>query len=96
MEPVAGNKLKDLRDWVELAHRLDKLKNFSGVDWDLEIGGLTELMLQLHPDNTPCLLFDNIKGYPRGWRVMTNAVAGRGAGSGSVGFTDPSDANRTG
>ena len=86
MEPVAGNKLKDLRDWVELANRLDKLKHLNGVDWDLEIGGLTELMLQLHPDNTPCLLFDNIKGYPPGWRVMTNAVSGRELAAAALGL----------
>ncbi len=86
MEPLAGNKLKDLRDWVDLANHLGKLKHFSGVDWDLEIGGLTELMLQLHPDNTPCLLFDNIKGYPPGWRVMTNAVAGRELAAAALGL----------
>jgi UbiD family decarboxylase len=42
-----------------------------GADWDLEIGGLTELVC--HQARQPhCLLFDEIKDYPHGWRVLTN------------------------
>lgn len=62
----AGN---DLREFVERLERDNDLKVFEGADWNLEIGALTEIGAET---NAPALMFDNIKGYPRGYRVLSN------------------------
>ena len=51
------------------------MKSISGADWNLELGGLTELVWRKKGEDCPALLFDNIKGYPSGYRVMTLGVA---------------------
>ncbi|HWP57794.1 MAG TPA: UbiD family decarboxylase [Candidatus Acidoferrales bacterium] len=63
----------DLRTWLGEVDRLGQLENVSGVHWDLEIGGLSELVLEKLPA-PPALLFDDIPGYPRGWRVLVNML----------------------
>jgi 4-hydroxy-3-polyprenylbenzoate decarboxylase len=64
----------DLREWLRLAAEMGRLQQIDGADWDLEIGGLTE-MLALRSDRQACLLFDRIVGYPPGWRLATNVFA---------------------
>jgi UbiD family decarboxylase len=48
----------------------NQLKQIEGVDVDLEIGALSEVV-GAGPE-APALLFDKIQGYPRGFRVLTN------------------------
>ena len=48
------------------------IRHVEGADPYLEIGGITEVAAA-RPD-CPALLFDAIKGYPRGFRVLTNAT----------------------
>jgi len=48
------------------------LRRIDGADPYLEIGGITEVAAAL-PD-CPALLFDRIKGYPKGLRMLTNAT----------------------
>jgi 4-hydroxy-3-polyprenylbenzoate decarboxylase len=63
---------KDLRGYIDAADRLGELRLVNGADWDLEIGAITEVAARAtHPK---AVLFDNIKGYPKGFRVLTNAV----------------------
>lgn len=59
----------DLRDWLGKVGALGKLREIRGADWDLEIGTATALNLQ--KSAPPVLLFDEIKGYPKGFRVVT-------------------------
>ena len=47
----------------------ENLKVIEGADWDLEIGAITEWQCQ---PNTPLLLFDRIKDYKAGYRVLSN------------------------
>ena len=61
----------DLREWIERADALGHLRHVNGADWDLEIGGLTEMVCH-HVKQPRCLLFDEIPGYPAGWRVLSN------------------------
>jgi 4-hydroxy-3-polyprenylbenzoate decarboxylase len=63
---------KDLRDFIGLVDKLGALRRIEGADPRFEIGGITEVAAGL-PD-CPALLFDNIKGYPRGFRIFTNAT----------------------
>ncbi len=83
---------RDLRDWIRLAQDLGQLQTIDGADWDLEIGGLSEL-LALEPGHHRCLLFDNIKGYQAGWRVVTDVFASKELGAIALGL--PHDQSRS-
>src|SRR5947209_2173327 len=63
---------KDLREFIELVDKLGALRRVEGADPRYEIGGITEVAAG-RPD-CPALLFDAIKGFPRGFRIFTNAV----------------------
>src|SRR3989442_2540022 len=63
---------KDLREFIALVDKLNALRQVAGAVPLFEIGGITEVAAGL-PDG-PALLFDDIKGFPRGFRVFTNAV----------------------
>lgn len=69
---MAGVEFNDLREYIALVEREDRCRRYEGVDWDLEMGAITELQCGV-PDN-PLLLFDDVKGYPRGHRVVSNVV----------------------
>jgi UbiD family decarboxylase len=60
---------EDLRQWLEKAEHMGQLRNIDGLDWDLEIGAASALNAKRK--NCPALLFDNIGGYPPGYRVLT-------------------------
>src|SRR5262249_56570832 len=62
----------DLRTFMEAAAGIGEAKTVDGAHWNLEIGCLTELMAE---QEGPLLLFDNISGYPRGFRIATNVLA---------------------
>src|ERR1700737_2379998 len=63
---------RDLRDFIGLVDKLKALRRIDGADPRFEIGGITEVAAG-RPD-CPALLFDNIKGFPAGFRVFTNAT----------------------
>ena len=58
----------DLRGFLDSLSQKGKLRTVNNADWDLEIGTINELMAERQG---PGLLFDNIKGYPPGFRVAT-------------------------
>ncbi|MBN2074739.1 MAG: UbiD family decarboxylase [Dehalococcoidales bacterium] len=60
----------DLRSWLEEVDKIGELKRIDGAHWDKEIGGISELLAER--DNS-ALLFDQIPGYPEGYRVLSNA-----------------------
>lgn len=62
----------DLRNFISDLEKVNEIKKIDKADWNLEIGVLTELGDER---NLPALLFDNIQGYPAGYRVVTNLVA---------------------
>src|ERR1700752_454202 len=63
---------KDLREYIEAVDRLGELRVVNGADWDLEVGAITEVAARATKPKV--ILFDNIHGYPKGFRVVTNAV----------------------
>src|ERR671918_1764860 len=65
---MSGNPL-DLRPWLAEVEKLGELREVRGADWNLELGAISELNVK--KDAPPALLFDEIKGYPRGFRVLT-------------------------
>jgi UbiD family decarboxylase len=65
---MSGNPL-DLRPWLAEVEKLGELRVVEGADWNLELGAISELNVK--KDVPPALLFDRIRGYPRGFRVLT-------------------------
>src|ERR1041384_2800444 len=66
---------QDLRDWIQIAEEMGELKTLKGCDWNLEIGAITELVA--HKEDGPAVLFEDIKGYPAGYRVLSNSLSSR-------------------
>lgn len=59
----------DMRSFLKKLEEDGDLLRLNGVDWNLEMGALTELLAE---QGGPALLFDKIKGYPPGYRVTSN------------------------
>ncbi len=71
-------RYKDLRDWLDLVAGYGELKVVKGADWNLELGAITEVFQkpQYWPAQArPCLLFDEIKDYPAGFRVLSGVLS---------------------
>src|SRR5947208_6383926 len=71
-----GRPHEDLRDWLQMVDAAGDLRVLRGVDWEENIGRVTE-MLQ-HTEGAPAVLFDDIPGYPSGYRILVNAQSERG------------------
>ena len=69
---MTGFEYGDLRGFIDCVERLGGLRRIEGADPYLEIGGVTEVAAGRPA--CPAVLFDGIKGYPRGFRVFTNAT----------------------
>lgn len=61
----------DLRGFVDIVQKMGEAQTIEKVDWNLEIGALTEIGAE---NRGPLLIFDNIVGYPAGFRVVSNAI----------------------
>src|SRR5258708_24261790 len=66
---------RDLRDWIERVRDLGELRDVRGATWEEDIGRVTEMLH--HTDDSPAVLFDDIPGYPKGFRILANANATR-------------------
>jgi len=62
---------RDLREFIVALEKNHELRTVHGADWDLEIGTIDELNYEKFGS---ALLFDQIKDYPKGYRVLTNAM----------------------
>src|SRR5260370_7603593 len=60
----------DVRQWLDLVESMGELKRVDGADWNLEIGTMAELIYRERTGTIPALLFDQIKGYPDGFRIL--------------------------
>ena len=63
----------DLRAWIARIESLGELQHVSGAHWNQEIGAISEINYRLKP--SAALLFDDIVGYPRGYRVLTGSLS---------------------
>ncbi len=61
---------QDLRGWLAEVEAIGQLRRVDGASWESDIGRITEMLD--HTPNSPCVLFDNIPGYPTGFRVVAN------------------------
>ena len=63
--------VRDLREWMARVDTLGELKRITReVDWDEEMGAITYMVGK--QEGGPALLFENIKGYPKGFRSLWN------------------------
>ena len=61
---------RDTREWIERARAAGELRVVTGASWQEDIGAITEMLD--HAEGSPCVLFDEIPGYPAGRRVIVN------------------------
>ncbi len=64
----------DLRQWLEQADRLGEVRHVKGASWEEDIGLAAEAVLRA--ENGPCVLFDEVPGCPKGFRLLLNMFAG--------------------
>lgn len=67
---VPGAVFDDVREFIEACREVDEVQDIHGADWDLEVGALTEATAE-YIKEPPLLLFDHIKDYPAGYRIMS-------------------------
>ncbi|MFQ5914537.1 MAG: UbiD family decarboxylase [Nitrospinota bacterium] len=80
----------DLRDLLDRIEQIGELERVDGADWNLEIGALAEMVCAAAPaGKSPALLFDNIPGYPKGFRVLSGAVNSTKRLALAMGFPEP-------
>ena len=60
----------DLRGWLDKAERLGRVKHIKGAHWDREMACLAELFCYRKKLETPALLFEDIPGIKKGYRVL--------------------------
>src|SRR3954467_15072403 len=65
----ANSNTNDLRTFIGKIEEAGQLRRIEGADWNVEIGAITECVSD---KEGPALLFDEIKGYGKGLRVLTN------------------------
>jgi len=75
----------DLREWLAYAERLGEVRGVSGASWQEDIGLAAEAILRA--ENGPCVVFDDIPGCPKGFRLLLNVFAGKRRNM-TLGFPD--------
>lgn len=70
--PAARSKWRDLRDWLTQVEAIGELKRVTGANSEEDIGAITEMLD--HGEESPCVLFDEIPNFQRGYRVLTNSM----------------------
>jgi 4-hydroxy-3-polyprenylbenzoate decarboxylase len=64
----------DLRDWLAQMEAAGELQKVSGASREEEIGGIVDIYQRAA--NNKAVLFDDIPGFPRGYRVAANILTG--------------------
>jgi 4-hydroxy-3-polyprenylbenzoate decarboxylase len=64
----------DLREWMSHADRLGELRHVKGASWQEDIGLAAEAILRA--EDGPCVVFDEVPGCPKGFRLLLNMFAG--------------------
>ncbi len=64
----------DLREWLQRAELLGEVRHVRGASWQEDIGLAAEAVLRA--ENGPCVVFDDVPGCPKGFRLLLNMFAG--------------------
>ncbi|HEY6201025.1 MAG TPA: UbiD family decarboxylase [Candidatus Binatia bacterium] len=65
-----GVAYRGLRDWIDQVERMGELVKINGAHWDREMGAATQLLTQTAKGKAPAILFDEVSGYPKGYRTL--------------------------
>ena len=65
----------DLREWLEIAERMGEVRHIKDASWEEDIGLAAEAILRA--EHAPCVVFDDVQGCPKGFRLLLNVFAGR-------------------
>ena len=80
----------DLREFLRRAEEQGEVLRVPGVDWNLEMGTLSEAVFQgAARNNPPAILFEDDPGYPKGWRVLAGATTSMKRLALTLGFPVP-------
>ena len=63
---------KDLRDWISDLEANGQLQVVSGADREEEIGAIVDIYMRQMTN--PAVMFDDIPGYPKDFRVLANIL----------------------
>lgn len=67
-----GGEKVDLRGWLKDIASLNELARVPGASTELEMGALTDVAREL--GRSRAILFEDIPGFPKGYRVLTNSM----------------------
>jgi 4-hydroxy-3-polyprenylbenzoate decarboxylase len=60
----------DLRAFIAAVEAGGELSNVTGAHWDKEMGAVTEVLYRQKVEKSPMLVFDEVPGYPKGFRCL--------------------------
>src|ERR1700692_5082143 len=61
---------RGLRGCLDTVDKLGELERVSGADWDVEMGAVTHMLTEKSRGQAPAILFDDVPGYPQGYRTL--------------------------
>ncbi|MEE8395919.1 MAG: UbiD family decarboxylase [bacterium] len=76
---------EDLREWAAEADKIGELRVIKGASWEKEIGMAT--LLAQKSETAPAIMFEDVPGVPKGFRVLTNVFGGKRKNM-TLGFAD--------
>ena len=59
-----------LRGWLDEVQRMGELLHVNGANWDVEMGAITHMLTEKSGGTAPAILFDEVPGYPKGFRTL--------------------------
>ena len=68
--PKSAVTYRGLRDWMEQVEKLGELQKVNGAHWDREMGAITQMLTEGGKGKAPAVLFDEVPGYPKGYRTL--------------------------
>ena len=66
------NIYTDVREWLKQAENIGELQVVEDADPHLEVGTITQVDSK---NEGPAVLFDSLKGYKKGFRILTNVMS---------------------
>src|SRR5438132_207571 len=73
--PKPNLPYEDLREWIAEAEKLDEVRVVRGASWQQDIGIAADIVM--HSDAAPCVIFDDVPGCAKGFRVLSNFFGGK-------------------
>jgi 4-hydroxy-3-polyprenylbenzoate decarboxylase len=61
---------RGLRGWLDEVQKMGELLHVNGAHWDAEMGAVTQMLTENSNNTAPAILFDEVPGYPKGFRTL--------------------------